>query len=65
MLLRNRVKNNATWGGLGGLCLAVSLIMNRFLAEIPASDFLQGMFIGLSLVFNIYFLINWRRERTA
>ena len=65
MFLRNYIKNYTTYAGLGGLCLSVSLILNRFLPDIPASDFLQGVFLGMSLVFNIYFLIQWRRERTA
>jgi len=65
MLLHNRVKNYSTWGGIGGLCLAVSLLLGRFAPELPVSDFLQGMFLGLSLVFNIAFLIQWRRHRTA
>lgn len=65
MILRKTVKNHRTWGGVGGLCLAVSILLGRFGPEMPASDFIQGMLIGMSLVFNITFLILWRKHRTV
>lgn len=65
MILRNRVKNYQLWGGMGGLCLAVSLLLSRFAPELASVDFLEGMLIGLSLVFNLTFLIRWRKERSA
>lgn len=65
MLLQSYIKNYSTYAGIGGLCLAGSLILNRFLPHMPASDILQGLLLGLSLAFNIQFLIQWRRHRTA
>jgi len=65
MLLRYYTKNYTTYGALGALCLAGSLVLNRFLPNVSASDFLQGLLLGASLAFNIQFLVEWRRHRTA
>ncbi len=63
MLLRNRVKNNLLWGTAGSICLTSSLVLWQFGPESPVLDFSQGMLLGLSMVFNITFLIQWGRER--
>ena len=52
-------------GGAGALCLTLSILLERFVDSSPAVSFTSGMFIGLSLVFNIAFLISWRRNRGA
>ena len=65
MLLRKRTTNPQIWGGAGSFCLVTSLLLYRFAPEFYASDFLQGMFLGMSLVFNITFLILWRRQRQS
>ena len=63
MLLRNRVKNHFFWSGAGSLCLTSSLILWQFGPTFPASDFLWGMLLGLSVVFNLTFLILWGKAR--
>jgi hypothetical protein len=63
MLLRNHVKSNLVWGWAGSVCLTTSLVLWQFGPQYPALDFLQGMLLGLSFVFNITFLILWGKAR--
>ena len=65
MLLRRHVKNNHVFGWAGSVCLVVSLLLSRFAPQFAVSDFLQGLFLGLSLVFNLTLLLRWRREHRA
>ena len=53
------------FGGAGALCLTIALLMKFALSSTPVVEFTSGMFIGLSLVFNITFLISWGRNRGA
>ncbi len=63
MLFRNHVKNNLIWGWVGSVCLTTSLVLWQFGPQSSALDFIQGMLLGLSMVFNITFLILWGRSR--
>ncbi|MCP4686157.1 MAG: hypothetical protein GY867_12030 [bacterium] len=63
MLLRNLIKNNLVWSLAGSVCLTTSLLLWRFGPQYPTMNFLQGMLLGLSLVFNITFLILWGKAR--
>lgn len=47
----------------GPVLLAAAILMNRFLPEHPALDFLEGLFTGLSLVLNIDYIIHLRKKR--
>jgi len=47
-----------------GMCsLAISIILGRFLIELPMISFFEGLFMGISLVMNIGFLIRYRLEK--
>lgn len=47
-----------------GMCsLTVSIILGRFLIELPMISFFEGLFTGISLVMNIGFLIRYRLEK--
>ena len=65
MVLRRTFKNYLIWGSLGALFMTASLLLGQFGPDLPASDFVQGMLLGMSLVFNITFLILWGKHRTA
>ena len=48
---------------VGLVLLASAILMNRFLPEHPFLDFLEGLFLGLSLVLNIGYLIQRRKKQ--
>jgi hypothetical protein len=50
---------------LGGICLAIAILADRFLAaslDIPILDFVVGVFTGLALVLNLVGLIKMSRK---
>jgi hypothetical protein len=51
---------------IGMISLAIGILIGRFLhfeyAGFSITDFVEGMFIGLSLVMNITYLIRKRKE---
>lgn len=68
MLLRNRLHDSKALITFGSSCLAIALVAQRFVH--PDSDFgqgfiagLSGLLIGVSIVFNLWGLVRWRRER--
>lgn len=53
---------------LGGICLAIALLADRFLApalDIPVLDFLVGVFTGMSVVLNLVGLIKMGRKAAS
>lgn len=48
---------------VGAILLAIALIIERFVPTSNISSFFIGMFIGLSLVLNIYYLIIVSKEK--
>ena len=48
---------------IGTTSLAISLIMGRFLPDLPLISFFEGMLVGISLTMNLSFLIKFRLER--
>ncbi|HEY3370239.1 MAG TPA: hypothetical protein VGK10_05280 [Prolixibacteraceae bacterium] len=48
---------------IGTLLLAIALLMGRFLPGSHVVDFLEGLFIGLSIVLNLSFA--FKRSRRA
>ena len=49
---------------IGMICLVIGIILSRYFIGIRIADFLAGMFMGLSVVFNLTGLILIRKERT-
>ena len=47
----------------GMTCCAIAIILERYISEISIIDFLQGMFIGMSIVFMITGLIYLRIKK--
>ena len=67
MLLRNRLHDSKALITFGSSCLAVALVVQRFVHF--ESDFgqgfiagLSGLLIALSIVFNLRGLMLWRKE---
>ena len=50
---------------LGMLCLTISILLNRFGGGLPHVAFFEGMFLGLSLTFNIFGLILIRSRASS
>lgn len=48
---------------IGLICLALGLIINRFFNGSEALDFFSGLLFGLSIVFNLFGLVQYRREQ--
>jgi hypothetical protein len=48
---------------IGLICLALALLGQRFLPETNGLDFFVGMLTGLSLVMNIWGLLQYRAQR--
>ena len=48
---------------LGGICLAIALLSDRFLmVDVPIVDFMVGVFTGLALVLNLFGLVKMSRK---
>ena len=56
------MKNKNLYLAVGQLSLAVSILLNHFVKENEIVSFLIGMFTGLSVVFNIAFLLKFSKE---
>lgn len=48
---------------IGLTCLAFGLIINRFFNDDATLDFLSGLLFGLSIVFNLFGLIQYRKKQ--
>jgi 1,4-dihydroxy-2-naphthoate octaprenyltransferase len=60
-----RLKNEHVFT-LGALCSALSVVFERFTnlqySDFSISDFMSGVFTGLSLVLFLFFLLNFRKS---
>ncbi|MFX1390086.1 MAG: hypothetical protein ACFE9Z_08500 [Promethearchaeota archaeon] len=48
---------------IGTSFLSISIIMGMLLPDLPIISFFEGMFLGMSLVMNITFLIRYQIEK--
>ena len=48
---------------LGMFSLIIAILLGRYVDRTPVIAFLEGLFYGLSIVFNIYSLILFRKNR--
>ncbi len=58
------IKNKYTLLAIGQISLAISILLNHFVAESGPISFIIGFLTGLSIVFNIAFMIFFRKEVT-
>jgi len=56
------IKNKNTLLAVGQISLAISILLNHFVSESGFSSFIIGFLTGLSIVFNIAFLVFFRKE---
>lgn len=42
---------------IGIILLSIAILMEKYLPDNSILDFIEGLFIGLSLVINIYYII--------
>lgn len=54
-------KNKNTLLAIGQISLAISILLNHFVAESGPISFIIGFLTGLSIVFNIAFMIFFRK----
>jgi hypothetical protein len=47
----------------GIFSLLIAILLGRFGGQYTFTDFLEGMFTGISLVMNLCFLVKFRREK--
>jgi hypothetical protein len=59
------LRDTRTLLSVGTLCLAASILLKRFGGQSGILAFIEGLLIGISLVFNITYLILIRRERNS
>jgi len=57
------IKNKETMLAIGMISLTLSIIFGRYSNENTLFTFLEGMFIGLSLILNLTFLLLYRKEQ--
>jgi hypothetical protein len=62
--MNNRIKNKNIYIVIGQFALAVSILLNQFMKDSMPVSFLIGLFTGLSIVFNIAFLISYRKDQS-
>lgn len=64
-MIRRRLRNEQVFT-LGVLCSALSIVFERFTnlqyLDFSISDFVSGMFTGLSMVLLLFFLLNFRKS---
>ena len=64
-MIRRRLKNEQVFT-LGILCSALSVVFERFTnlqySDFSISDFVSGVFTGLSMVLFLFFLLNFRKS---
>ena len=59
------LRDTRTLLSFGMIFLAVAILLKRFAGQSGILAFIEGLLIGLSLVFNITYLILIRRERDS
>ncbi|MGY5872346.1 MAG: hypothetical protein RTV72_08885 [Candidatus Thorarchaeota archaeon] len=51
---------------LGGICLAIALLTDRFLMiDVPIVDFVVGIFTGISMALNLVGLVKMGRKASS
>jgi hypothetical protein len=58
------IKDKNTFFSIGQLSLAISILVNHFIHDSNLVSFLIGLLTGLSIVFNVAFLILYRKEKS-
>lgn len=59
------IKNREILLSIGMLCLAAAIALKRFGGNIPHLAFIEGLLLGISMVFSIAYLIMIRGKGSA
>ena len=62
MYLLEKINDKEILLSIGIFCLIISMILRYFSYEVYILDFFEGLFIGLSMVFNISYLWKLRNH---
>ncbi|MCP5053922.1 MAG: hypothetical protein GY940_42535 [bacterium] len=57
------IKNNNVLLSIGMISLVIALVLGRFGPDTSIVHFSEGLFMGLSLVLNLAFLIRYRAKK--
>jgi len=58
------MKNKNIYLVVGQFALAISIILNHFVKDSELISFIIGLFTGLSIVFNIAFVLILRKDKS-
>jgi hypothetical protein len=62
--MNNKLKNKNLYLAIGQFALAISILLNRFLKDSMPISFIIGLLTGLSIVFNIAFIVSYRKDKS-
>jgi len=62
--MNNKIKNKNLYLVIGQFALAISILLNRFIKDSIPISFIIGLLTGLSIVFNIAFIVSLRKEKS-
>jgi len=58
------IRNRNIFLAIGQLSMAISILLNHFVEESGPISFIIGLLTGLSIVFNIAFIVLFRKEKS-
>jgi hypothetical protein len=58
------LRDPGTLLSVGMICLAAAILLKRFGGQSRALAFIEGMLVGMSLVFNLAYLVILRRRKS-
>jgi len=58
------IRNRNIFLAIGQLSMAISILLNHFVEESAPISFIIGLLTGLSIVFNIAFIVLFRKEKS-
>ncbi|MCP5105465.1 MAG: hypothetical protein GY950_18910 [bacterium] len=57
------IKNNNVLLAIGMISLVLSILLGRYGPDVSVVHFLEGLFLGMSLVLNLAFLIRYAASK--
>ena len=57
--------NKNIYMAIGQISLAISILLNHFVKEGGSVSFIIGFLTGLSIVFNLAYVIKYRKEKSS
>jgi hypothetical protein len=63
--MNNKSRNKNLYLAIGQFALAISILLNRFIGDGVLISFIIGLLTGLSIVFNLAFIIGFHKEKST